>query len=101
MSWLTRRRAMMSCRQVHRVLQSYLDGQLDEVTAKRVERHLEACRRCGLEASTYTEIKTALARRRGLDPAAVERLTDFARRLPREAGERSGPPDQAAGNAEP
>lgn len=85
MRWVTRQRAVLSCMQVRRVLQRYLDGQLDEVTAKRVERHLEACRRCGLEAATYAEIKAALARRDGLDPGAVERLTAFVGRLRHDA----------------
>ena len=46
---------MASCMQVMRVLQSYLDGQTDEMTARRVANHLEACRRCGLDAATYRD----------------------------------------------
>jgi anti-sigma factor RsiW len=63
------------------VLQSYLDGQVDEVTARRVARHLEVCRRCGLEVETYTRIKESLARRGGVDPEAVERLRAFGAQL--------------------
>lgn len=70
-----------SCHEVARVLQSYLDGHVDEVTARRVARHLEVCRRCGLEAETYTRIKDALARRGGVDPEAVERLRAFGAQL--------------------
>jgi anti-sigma factor (TIGR02949 family) len=73
---------MASCRQVIRVLQAYLDGQTDEVTARRVANHLDACRRCGLEASTYQEIKAALARNATpLDPASLERLRTFGAAL--------------------
>ena len=72
-----------SCREVARALQSYLDGEVDELTARRVGRHLERCRRCGLEAQTYAEIKQALSRRGPgvVDPAAVERLRAFGDQL--------------------
>ncbi|MCZ4101279.1 MULTISPECIES: anti-sigma factor family protein [unclassified Streptomyces] len=67
--------------QVARVLQSYLDGETDEITARRVSAHLEDCRRCGLEASVYQEIHNALARRTGPDSQAVERLQAFGASL--------------------
>ncbi len=86
-----RGRPEATCAEVARVLQSYLDGHVDEMTARRVGRHLEACRRCGLEAETYQAIKQSLARRRiDVEPAAVERLRSFAERLGKE-----GPPDEA------
>lgn len=73
---------MASCMQVMRVLQSYLDGHTDEVTARRVSTHLDACRRCGLEASTYREIKAALARQATpLDESSLERLQAFGSSL--------------------
>lgn len=74
--------AMIECRRVARLLQACLDQEIDAAQAERVARHLEACRRCGLDAETYEEIKAALARRRlDVDPAAVERLTEFGERL--------------------
>jgi anti-sigma factor (TIGR02949 family) len=74
--------SMASCMDVGRVLQSYLDGEVDEVAARRVARHLEACRRCGLEASTYAEIKQALTRRsRDVPQDAVDRLRRFGEDL--------------------
>ena len=73
---------MASCMQVMRVLQPYLDGHTDGVTTRRVAVHLEACRRCGLEAATYREIKASLARRAAPpDPAALERLRAFGTSL--------------------
>lgn len=75
------------CRRVARVLQSYLDGEVDPPTATAVSEHLEACRRCGLEASAYAAIKVAVAARGAgrdvpdVDPAALVRLTAFARSL--------------------
>lgn len=74
---------MMRCLRLRGLLQAFLDGQVDEGTAARIERHLAACRRCGLEAAVYVEIKRALARRgRGADDDAVRRLHAFAEHLP-------------------
>ena len=85
LSWWRRMRGnreIASCLEVGRVLQAYLDGQVDVVTARRVARHLEMCRRCGLEAQTYLAIKEALARGgRDVDADAVARLRDFGARL--------------------
>jgi anti-sigma factor RsiW len=73
---------MASCMQVMRALQSFLDGQTDDITTRRVANHLDACRRCGLEAATYREIKAALARNAApVDQRAVERLRAFGARL--------------------
>lgn len=62
-AWIRRLRGdhEANCMQVRRVLQSYLDGEVDELTARRVGRHLEHCRRCGLNAETYEAIKEAPA----------------------------------------
>lgn len=83
--WLRRRRTdenEATCAEVAAVLQPFLDGQVDDVTMQRVRRHLDACRRCGLEAETYTAIKDALARRRPVvDDDAVRRLREFGRDL--------------------
>lgn len=74
--------SMASCREVARVLQSYLDGETDDMTTGRVARHLEDCRRCGLELSTYEALKAALVRRVPVvDELAVERLRSFALRI--------------------
>ncbi len=73
---------MASCLEVARVLQAYLDGEVDERTTRRVRRHLEVCRRCGLEATTYAEIKRALEHRREPVPDDTrERLRRFAEEL--------------------
>lgn len=83
-----------TCAEVAEVLQSYLDGQVDDLTARRVHRHLEHCRRCGLEVETYDAIKDAIARRGGqVDADAVERLRAFGEHLAEEgpAGETGSP----------
>jgi anti-sigma factor (TIGR02949 family) len=72
----------LDCHQVAEVLQHYLDGEIDEERSRRIEAHLEACRRCGMEAETYRRIKATLAARRGDVPAeSIRRLEDFGRRL--------------------
>lgn len=79
----------MNCMQVGRRLQRYLDGDVDDLTARRIMLHLEDCRRCGMEAATYTEIKASLARRGEEVPDdALARLRSFGERLIEE-----GPPD--------
>lgn len=96
--WLRRRRGDQneaSCAEVAAVLQQFLDGQVDDVTTQRVQRHLDACRRCGLEAETYTAIKEALARRRPtVDDDTVRRLREFGRDL--SAHDRPGESDSSA-----
>lgn len=52
-------------------LQSYLDGDLDEATARKILRHIDACERCGLRAEAYTAVKAALARRREAEAGEV------------------------------
>ncbi|MGH8917041.1 MAG: anti-sigma factor family protein [Acidimicrobiales bacterium] len=75
---------MATCRDVGRLLQTYLDGELDDAERARVGAHLERCLRCGPEGDVYARIKSALARA-AQDPQtqpgdrlAVERLRRFA-----------------------
>ena len=91
---------MASCMQVMRVLQSYLDGQTDQFTARRVANHLDACRRCGLEASTYREIKAALARQAvPVDETSLQRLRAFGSSLAQQTAR--GDPEPGSGDANP
>lgn len=73
------------CLRVTRVLQSYLDGEVDATTSAIVAHHLEECRRCGLEASTYRTIKAAITQAgheaTTVDPDALARLRSFAQDL--------------------
>lgn len=55
-------RRLRSCRQVGRVLQSFLDAELDAAVTDEVAEHLEDCRRCGMAADLYLEIKASLGR---------------------------------------
>lgn len=73
-----RKKGGVTCLQVARILQRYLDDQLDEGAAAQVADHLDECRRCGLDAESYRKVKVALAgRSRPPTPDQVERLTSF------------------------
>ena len=75
-AWRRRRAGRPACRHVLRILQAYLDGELDADRAALVRAHLaEDCHRCGLEAEAYRAIKAALAKQGPtVDPAILERL---------------------------
>lgn len=82
--WFGRRGSSgeMTCHEVGELLQRYLDDHLDDERARRIEEHLEDCRRCGLEAETYERIKATLAAHRPEVPAeSVARLREFGERL--------------------
>lgn len=81
MRW-RRDRDELRCKEVGRVLQRHLDGELDDLRARQVARHLVDCLRCGMAAETYTQIKQALRRSAGAVPGeAVERLRAFGEEL--------------------
>lgn len=82
-SRLRRRRSAMrlSCAEVGALLQQYLDGELDGEQVEWVSAHLEVCRRCGLEASIYADLKHALAHRVTPPDDSVRRLREFGHRL--------------------
>jgi anti-sigma factor RsiW len=74
----------MECHEVGELLQHYLDGHIDAERARRIEEHLEDCRRCGMEVETYERIKATLAAHRPEVPReSVERLRAFGERLAR------------------
>ena len=80
-------RDQASCREAGRLMQAVMDGQADPVTISRVMNHLEACRRCGLEAETYRAIKASIVAQFpvAVDPVAVASLAEFGRSLAAEA----------------
>ena len=85
--------ALASCAEVARVLQPYLDGEVDDETLRRVSLHLEDCRDCGLEAATYVELRQSLRERGAPPPEVLERLRDFADRLTEGSIEPGNPAD--------
>ncbi len=85
--WRRRGRDELGCHDVARVVQHYLDGELDQRTAREVAAHLDDCHRCGLEASTYRELKQRLSGLAGpVDQAALGRLRAFVDELTEHAG---------------
>lgn len=74
--------AVTSCLRTRRLLQRFLDGETDPDLAARIARHLEACRACGLDAQTYTDIKASLhALATPPSEHALDRLAEFAASL--------------------
>lgn len=91
MTWRWRRQEELRCKEVGKILQSYLDGELDELWARRVTRHLEDCRRCGMAEETYAEVKQSLRRFAGpLPEDSLHRLRAFGEQL----AEGRVPPDE-------
>lgn len=74
-------RTPRECARIGKVLQQYLDMELDAATASEVLIHLEDCRHCGLEADTYQAIKDSVGRQGAPDSDAFERLKAFADEL--------------------
>jgi anti-sigma factor RsiW len=86
---LQRARDRIECMRVRPLLQSFLDGELDDRQRQRVAAHLEACRRCGLAAATYEALKRRLSGfGEPADADAVARLTEFVDRLADEPDDR-------------
>ena len=72
----------LSCHQVLEVLQSYIDGETDAETARKVAAHLDGCGICDHESEVYEKIKASLAsRRRPVDPDVMSSLSLFGQRL--------------------
>lgn len=77
-----RRSSDARCREVKRVINAWVDGEVEEDFAQKIADHLEDCRRCGLAADVYSRIKESLqARPAGIDEEAVARLREFGRSL--------------------
>ena len=73
----------VNCREVGRVLQSYIDNDVESDFAEKIAAHLEKCKDCGLEYETYSRIKDSLAglERQDIDDDAFSRLREFGRNL--------------------
>ena len=76
-----------SCRVVGRMLQTYLDGELDLRRSLLVAAHLSECVNCGMDADSYRWLSARLA---GLgapgDTAQLDRVRAFAEGLTGEGG---------------
>ena len=80
--WRPGRPRPMTCNEVGKWLNHYLDAELDDLRSARLAAHLEDCRRCGLEFDTYRRIKTSLHEKQDPVPQeSLERLREFGTRL--------------------
>lgn len=66
----------LSCHTVGKLLQTYLDGELQDARTVLIAEHLDECLRCGLEASRYRWLKAHLA---GFAPNPDQRQLDRLR----------------------
>ena len=72
----------LSCRDVAKLLQAYLDNESDPEARDRIAEHLDECVRCGLDADVFRRIKASLASRNvALEPEAMHRLRAFSQEL--------------------
>lgn len=79
---LNRFRSGPSCDEIMEVLQSYLDGEVDAETARKVAGHLEICTDCDSESEIFRSIKTSLANSAApVDPEVLASLRAFSDRL--------------------
>ena len=82
MNPLRQDRGRLSCRQVGRLLHAYLDAELHDPRAVLVADHLDACLRCGLDATSYRWLKANLASMAPRnDDRQLDRLRNFAEQL--------------------
>ena len=70
------------CMEVRRVINGFVDGQVNDGFAAKIAEHLEDCRRCGLSAEVYAKIKQSLqSRPPTIDEETIERLRQFGSEL--------------------
>ena len=80
MSELDREVAGIRCREVLERLSSYLDGDLDEKEARRIDEHLMGCDHCerfgGRFGEAMTVLHRELERAAALDQGMAQRLRE-------------------------
>lgn len=63
-------------------MQAYLDGEVDEKTARKVAKHLNSCIDCDEESAVYKNIKNALANKpEHVSPEILTSLTEFTKNI--------------------
>ncbi len=72
----------LNCRQVRRVINQFLDGELPSARHHLVIDHLEVCDMCGIEATKIEAVLMGLRTlQSSIDPAVATRLDSFAERV--------------------
>ena len=79
---LDKLRGAMACSDVLKVIQAYIDGEIDAKTARKVADHLDRCHPCVNEEQIYEHIKSSLGRRRRhVDVDVLDQLMSYGERL--------------------
>ncbi len=82
--WMMRRKLPSSdCARIAEIIQQYLDSEGTPELAARVERHLQDCEMCRIEAAALVDLKDAIRRHGERDLDARSRLEEYAERLAR------------------
>lgn len=72
----------LNCRQVRKVINLFLDGELPATKHHLVAEHLEVCDMCGIEAAKVEAVIDGLrALRQPVNALVVARLDAFAARI--------------------
>src|SRR5579863_1091455 len=77
----------MECEATSKLLDAYLDGELDLVSSLEVERHLQACASCGAVHAGRLALKNELAGAALYEPAPVTLQTRVRAELRRLQGD--------------
>jgi len=79
----------INCREVGLRLQSYLDGELDDMRMDQIRSHLDDCVACGLEADAFVNIKKEInAQSVPADSDALARLRSFSEQISENVAQR-------------
>ena len=52
----------MTCEEAIKLMDGYLDGELDPMTSQKIEQHLRACRKCEQAYEAHTALAHAISR---------------------------------------
>jgi len=81
---MPRSKASMDCAAVEKVMQRFVDGELDAGRVERVDVHLATCDWCQHEADEFRALKAALARGTAKPADAAARLRALGHELLRD-----------------
>src|SRR5678815_3555981 len=52
----------MNCEEATKLMDGYLDGELDPITSQKIEQHLRDCRKCEQAYQAHTALAHAISR---------------------------------------
>src|SRR6266550_1067762 len=89
----------MICEEATKLMDGYLDGELDPITSQKIEQHLQDCRRCEEAYEAHTALADAISRGAPYYKAATELRRRIQSSLREEIAER--PARNVARDAKP